>query len=44
MMFMDTGLDYLCLFVFKSRDSSVGIALGYGMDDPAGAGNCSEIF
>jgi hypothetical protein len=35
-------------FLFKSRDSSVGIALGYGMDDrgsrfrfPAGAGNFS---
>jgi hypothetical protein len=34
--------------IFKSRDSSVGIALGYGLDDrgsrvrfPAGAGNFS---
>jgi hypothetical protein len=41
----------LLLFIgldFKSRDSSVGIALGYGLDDrdsrfrfPAGAGNFS---
>jgi hypothetical protein len=36
------------LFTFKSRDSSVGIALGYGLDNlgsgvrfPAGAGNFS---
>jgi hypothetical protein len=35
-------------YFFKSRDSSVGIALGYGLDDrgsrvrfPAGAGNFS---
>jgi hypothetical protein len=35
-------------FIYKSRDSSVGIALGYGLDDrgsrvrfPAGAGNFS---
>jgi hypothetical protein len=37
-----------CPHCFKSRDSSVGIALGYGLDDrgsrfrfPAGAGNFS---
>jgi hypothetical protein len=36
------------LWVYKSRDGSVGIALGYGLDDrdsrvrsPAGAGNFS---
>jgi hypothetical protein len=39
---------FLSLFHFKSRDSSVGIALGYRLDDrgsrvrfPAGAGNYS---
>jgi hypothetical protein len=38
----------LCLLDYKSRDSSVGIALSYGLDDrgsrvqfPAGAGNFS---
>jgi hypothetical protein len=37
-----------CLSASKSRDSSVGVALGYGLDDrgsrvrfPAGAGNFS---
>jgi hypothetical protein len=37
-----------CFIIRKSRDSSVGIALGYGLDDrgsrvrfPAGAGNFS---
>jgi hypothetical protein len=36
-------------YIIKSRDSSVGIALGYGLDGrgskvrfPAGAGNCSH--
>jgi hypothetical protein len=39
---------YLVLYYCKSRDRSVGIALGYGLDDrdsrvrfPAGAGNFS---
>jgi hypothetical protein len=45
---------YVCMYTFlyvpeaESRDSSVGIALGYGLDDrgsrvrfPAGAGNFS---
>jgi hypothetical protein len=39
---------YMCFTVRKSRDSSVGIALGYGLDDrgsrvrfPVGAGNFS---
>jgi hypothetical protein len=39
---------YLVYFLCKSRDSSVGIALGYGLDDrgsrvrfPAGTGNFS---
>jgi hypothetical protein len=44
------GRLYICIYVrtHKSRDSSVGIALGYGLDDrgsrvrfPAGAGNFS---
>jgi hypothetical protein len=43
-------LTSLCYFkILKSRDSSVGIALGYGLDDrvsrvrfPAGAGNFSH--
>jgi hypothetical protein len=39
---------FLFRFIMKSHDSSVGIALGYGLDDrgsrvrfPAGAGNFS---
>jgi hypothetical protein len=39
---------FVCLQLFWSRDTSVGIALGYGLDDqgsrvrfPAGAGNFS---
>jgi hypothetical protein len=39
---------YVCISIGQSRDSSVGIALGYGLDDwgsrfrvPAGAGNFS---
>jgi hypothetical protein len=42
------GLIYFTLLYFKSHDSSVGIVLGYGLDDrdsrvrfPAGAGNSS---
>jgi hypothetical protein len=38
--------NYVLLYQFQSRDSSVGMALGYGLDDrgsgvrfPAGAGN-----
>jgi hypothetical protein len=41
-------LQHIVLLLFKSRDSSVGIATGYGLDDrgsrfrfPAGAGNFS---
>jgi hypothetical protein len=40
--------EYIYIYINKSRDSSVGIALGYGLDDrgsrvqfPAGAGNFS---
>jgi hypothetical protein len=45
---MALDLSYFVTDTFKSRDSSVGIALGYGLDDrcsrarfPAGAGNFS---
>jgi hypothetical protein len=45
----DDQLEYSKLFITRNRDSSVGIALGYGLDDyrgprvrfPTGAGNFS---
>jgi hypothetical protein len=48
MFIFSTVLNFLYNCSVKSRDSSVGIALGYGLDDrgsrarlPAGAGNFS---
>jgi hypothetical protein len=47
-LYRKTGVIHGCYFLIKSRDSSVGIALGYGLDDrgsrvrfSAGAGNFS---
>jgi hypothetical protein len=47
-LFMNPFTETVCEFVYGSHDSSVGIALGYGLDDwgsrvrlPAGAGNFS---
>jgi hypothetical protein len=45
----DLYINYMCIHIYnKSRDSSAGIALGYGVDDrgsrvrfPTGAGNFS---
>jgi hypothetical protein len=48
MILQDHPSNYFSRRFFKSRDSSLGIALGYGLDDrgsrvrfPAGAGNFS---